>query len=488
MQIINEITSEFARAKIGEIFSQYGCAAEHNYACYSHTIHQVDPNATPLVFIANDGTAVLAAYEPKNNEYRLFTEILAPIDRKASLLNEFLDYIYSLDIKPKKVWLELETDTRRAVLSELRETKYRCTDINYTLIWPIFEMDNWNGDLMQGGEWKDMRYYWNKFFRDHKVEFVTADKVSKDELKALVYDWKKNRTTGDIAYIDYYVKAIEDGFEGYDINRIMVVDGKVAAITAGFETRPGYYYSSIGLYDVNLPRCNEVANMDDLINLKKLGYKLVDFGGIEKSKLEFKKKFRPTRYYKTHVFSIVLNADEKDKGNDNMLKEEIRTDSKIFLISRTSPSQWQDIKQGLLDVENEVFEDAIRYNETDFDSFLKDNTLNYLVWDGDRIIGYLMGCPIENDDSYSEDPHFGKNDTVHLESTAVLPAYHGKGLGQKLLLKFLEDAKIRGYNRAVMDATSEQMIGLGLKHGFVKIKFYPEWQGERSCWYMEKDL
>ena len=72
----------------------------------------------------------------------------------------------------------------------------------------------------------------------------------------------------------------------------MLVDGKVGAISAGFKSREGYYYASIGLYDKNLDRSNEVANMDDLINLKKLGYKIVDFGGVEKKSLEFKKKFK----------------------------------------------------------------------------------------------------------------------------------------------------------------------------------------------------
>jgi GNAT superfamily N-acetyltransferase len=157
-------------------------------------------------------------------------------------------------------------------------------------------------------------------------------------------------------------------------------------------------------------------------------------------------------------------------------------------IVQTNPAQWPVIREGILAVEKGTFEESFRYTEEDFESFKKDNTLNYVVFDGEKIIGYLMGCPIENDENYSDDTHFGNKDTIHLESTGILPEYHGKGLGQKLLLQFLEDAKIRGYTRAVMDATSEQMIGLALKHGFVKLQFYATWQGERSSWYMEKQL
>jgi hypothetical protein len=158
---------------------------------------------------------------------------------------------------------------------------------------------------MEGKEWKNIRYYWNKFFKEHKVEFRTCSEVDKDEMKKLVYLWKEKRSGKDKAFIDYYIHAIDGCFAGYDINRIMIVDGKVAAISAGFRFNQGYY-ASIGLYNPEIDRCNEIANMDDLLNLKKSGFKLVDLGGVEKGPLEFKKKFLPTRYYKTHVFSIVL--------------------------------------------------------------------------------------------------------------------------------------------------------------------------------------
>jgi hypothetical protein len=306
MQIITDADSVDSRKIIEKMISRYGSAAEHNYHCYINNITAVSPNGTPIILVDKDDMGILASYEPENNEFRIFTEILAPLEKKAELVHEFLDYVFSLEKKPKKVWIELETDTRKSIMKKLKHTQYKFNKINYTLIWPVFELNSWDGDLMQGGDWKDLRYYWNKFFRDHKVEFTTADKIDKEELKNLVYKWKKTRKTGDIAYVDYYIHAIDTGFEGYDVNRIMLVDGKVGAISAGFAVRKGYYYDSIGLYDTEIPRCNDIANMDDLINLKRLGYETVDFGGIEKKSLEFKKKFRPTRYYKTHTFSIVL--------------------------------------------------------------------------------------------------------------------------------------------------------------------------------------
>jgi GNAT superfamily N-acetyltransferase len=159
-------------------------------------------------------------------------------------------------------------------------------------------------------------------------------------------------------------------------------------------------------------------------------------------------------------------------------------------ITKTKPSDWPKIKQGILDVERDAFEEGMRYEEEDFDSFLLDNTTNYIVTDEttNEIVGYLMSCPIENDMSYEEDGHFGEHDTIHLESIALNPACHGKGVGKMLFEKFLSDAKDSGFKRAVLDATSPQMLGLAIKHDFKKLKFYEEWQAGRSSWYMEKML
>ncbi|MGV8140943.1 MAG: GNAT family N-acetyltransferase [Candidatus Woesearchaeota archaeon] len=306
--VITEITSEDNKILIETMISMYGSSAEHNYHCYLDKINEFCKTPHPYVFVLEGYKGILAKYDTTTKEYRVFMEVLAPQAEKAEVFLKFLEHIYSEGSVPKKVWVEFEDETRSAVLEILKDSKYRCNRINYELIWPVFDMSLWNGDMMQGGEWKDLRYYWKKFFKDHNVEFVDATDAKADPvaLKDMVHKWKKQRTVSDHAQIDYYLTVIDSGFQGYDVTRIMLVDGKIGAITAGFYSRPGYYYSSIGLYNPEISRCNDIANMDDLINLKRLGCKIVDFGGIEEEHLDFKKKFRPTRYYKTSVFSIVL--------------------------------------------------------------------------------------------------------------------------------------------------------------------------------------
>lgn len=161
---------------------------------------------------------------------------------------------------------------------------------------------------------------------------------------------------------------------------------------------------------------------------------------------------------------------------------------KDFQILKTEPSQWLAIKGRILELENAIFEEPLRFTEKEFGSFIKHDALNYILSDKDSIIGYLMACHIEDDEAYSDDTHFGLRDTLHLESIGILPKYQGSGLGQVLLSRFLDDARSSGYARVVMDATSDAMVFIGLKHGFAKVEFYPEWKGDRSSWYMEKIL
>jgi ribosomal protein S18 acetylase RimI-like enzyme len=158
-------------------------------------------------------------------------------------------------------------------------------------------------------------------------------------------------------------------------------------------------------------------------------------------------------------------------------------------IIKTKPEDWPQIKKGIYIIESDTFEEEIRYDEEDFDSFELENTINYIVKDDtDEIIGYLMSCPIENDERYEEDEHFGKHDTIHVESMALLPKCQGKGIGKMLFEKFMHDSESMEFKRIVLDATSKQMISLALKYDFKKVKFYENWQAGRSSWFMEKIL
>lgn len=279
---------------------KYGSSAEHYYYCF---LYNIEENERPYYFKWSNNKAILAKHNTHDNEWYIFVGVLAPEEEKILILKEFLDFVFEKGAK--KVWCEFETSFRKKVIAAFKDSEYKVNNINYTLIWPVFDMSKWNGDKMEGKEWKDIRYYWNKFFKDHKVEFREFRSEDKETLKEIVYRWKKERNGKDKTYIHYYLNAINNDFKGYE-TMVMVVDNKIAGITAGYKlSNKDYYYSSIGITTKEFERAGEISNMADLINLKKKGYAMVDFGGGEKNLTLFKRKFMPTRYYKTHVFSIV---------------------------------------------------------------------------------------------------------------------------------------------------------------------------------------
>jgi len=301
MEVFSDITA--CKDLIEKSILKYGYCAEHYYYCY---LYNISPKEQGYFFSWEDDMSILAKHDTKTNEWFVFVGILAPEDKKVLLLKEFLDYVYTKEVTPvKKVWCEFIPEFRHVVMKTLKDSDYKVNKVNYTLTWPVFNMKQWTGDKMEGKDWKDLRYYWNKFFREHKVEFRAYTPEDKSILKELVGRWKKERSGTDKTYDHYYLKAIDNDFIGYQ-TRVIVVDGKICGVTAGYKlTNRNYYYSSIGIIVKEFDRIGEIANMDDLINLKKQGHEIVDFGGGESHLTEFKKKFKPAYFYTTDIFSIV---------------------------------------------------------------------------------------------------------------------------------------------------------------------------------------
>jgi len=298
MEIISDIKSN--KELIERSILKHGNSAEHYYYCY---LYNIEPWEKPYYIRWDDDMAILAKHDTHDDEWYIFVGVLAPEEERTKLLREFLDYVFSKGAK--KLWCEFKTPFRKQTITALKDSQYKVNKINYTLTWPVFDMNQWTGEKMEGKEWKDMRYYWNKLFKNHKVEFREYSPDDKDALKAIVKQWKGERNGTDKTYDHYYLAAINNDFEGYK-TRVIIVDDKICGITAGYTlTNKSYYYSSIGITVKDFDRIGEIANMDDLITLKKQGHEIVDFGGGEKHLTTFKSKFKPTSYYKTHIFSIV---------------------------------------------------------------------------------------------------------------------------------------------------------------------------------------
>jgi hypothetical protein len=288
---------------VKNIISKKGYDAEHNYYNY---IYNCDTDEEPLFFKTGNSEGILTFYYEKQSSYRTFSSIMAKKNARLNCLIKFLDYVKSKGAK--KIEMETDAEFRKEIQKHFRNDKnYKVGSVTMTFTWPVFKMNEWTGDKIEGKKWKDMRYYWHKYFREHRVEFKDANKVDKQILKELVLQWKKQRTGKRVTFYKCYLNAVENNFKGFK-TRIMLVDGHVAAITAGFKVpNKNYYYSAIGIYSRDIDRTGEISNLDDLRELKKKGYEYVDFGGGEEELSNFKSKFKPSYTYKTYVFTIVPN-------------------------------------------------------------------------------------------------------------------------------------------------------------------------------------
>ncbi len=289
------------REAVEHAIGRHGWCAEHNFW---HFQYNTDKDEESYLFRFEDDMGILASHCEKTNIWTMFSEVLAPESKRLGLLLAFLDYVLR-EKKAKKVVVELESAFRQDVLRAIKG-KYRACKPTMTLVWPVFDMAQWNPSL-PGKDWKKQRNHLNTFYRQHTVKAVPSADLPSKQLRAILNAWKKNRPKTDRTYSSHYLNAIKANFEGFDMTRTLLIDGEPCSITGGWRIpNSDTYYSAFGLHNYKYDRLGEVTNIDDLNELKRRGHATVDFGGSEGGLLEFKKKFRPHRFYETVTFSIRL--------------------------------------------------------------------------------------------------------------------------------------------------------------------------------------
>jgi len=202
--------------------------------------------------------------------------------------------IYCLeDRKMDKVVLETRHETKESLKVLLKGTDYIAKKDRYCLTWPVFTLKNFD-EALSGGNWKKIRYFKNKFFKDNQVKVDDVTDSDKDALQALVRNWAKTRTATDRAHYKGYLALIERGFPGFDMVKVIRVDGKPISLFGGWKIpNSNNYYSCLGIYDYEYENIGEVSNVIDLALIKAAGYDEADFGGGEENLTSFKMKFHP---------------------------------------------------------------------------------------------------------------------------------------------------------------------------------------------------
>ncbi len=286
---------------IEKTIKKYGYAPEHNFWWYQAQAEKKIKN----VFVEfEDGAGLFTVEDIETTEHSIFSSPLAPEQRRVAVILEYLNYVL-LSKKIKKATLELEDDLYKKLLSVLPKN-IKARRINYTLTWPIYELEDFDESL-SGNRWKSLRKTKNKFYREHQVSVLDAKKhQNKQTLHNIIDAWRKNRGANDRVYCSEYHTFIDKKFEGATEARVFIVNGKPCGINAGWLIpNSNRFYGALGIHDYSLPGLGDVLYLEDLSWLKNKGYKEADMGGGEKALTDFKTKFHPKSFYKTHIFSVV---------------------------------------------------------------------------------------------------------------------------------------------------------------------------------------
>jgi len=130
----------------------------------------------------------------------------------------------------------------------------------------------------------------------------------------------------------------------------------------------------------------------------------------------------------------------------------------------------------VLVVESECFRSEDRYNRFIFNWFIARNPLFYLLRCGNETVGYILAI-IERG-------------VCHIDSIAVKPKWRGRGLGEALLKKTLDECRVRGARRAILEVAvdNEPAIKLYLKTGFRVKGVIKGYYVDRDAYLMELAL
>lgn len=299
MKIISNINKY--KNKIKKSIRKFGYCAEHNYMHYHSMENSKEKN---IVFDFGKDRLALANYDDKNRWELFPSGILAPEHERYIFLEKSLKYILNKK-KAEKIVVEVDEPFRKEILKKFKANKNFKARSPFILYWPIYKLSDWDPKL-KGKKWKKLRNIKNRFFKKNKVKVVNSNSVDKEILREIVSSWLKRRRNNDLVNKDYYFNIIDNKFKGFDFSRTMIVNGNPCSITAGWKIPNSQgYYSSVGIFDYSCKYLGDIANMDDLNNLKRNKIKFGDFGGSDKALLSFKKKFKPESIYKTYIFSIV---------------------------------------------------------------------------------------------------------------------------------------------------------------------------------------
>lgn len=242
-------------------------------------------------------------YYSEDGFFHVISEPFVPLEEKEDIFLAVLHYIFSQKTIKKLLVEDWTFDLKRRIEAKLPALSLVARR-GATFVWPVLQLSDFDEHL-RGRKWKRMRYIKNIFFKKPQLSVKDASEVDKSCLKQLVQLWKSQKRSGERVYDYQYINAIERQFIGCDIKKVVLLDGKPVALTAGWRiANSGGYYSFLDIHNYNCQYAGEFANLIVLLELKQKQFSFIDFGGSDKRLFAYKMKFHPSNSYKTSSFYI----------------------------------------------------------------------------------------------------------------------------------------------------------------------------------------
>ena len=300
MDLITDLIK--SRNEIEKCIKSNGFAPEHNYGYYKWL---EEPGRKNIFIKFPRDSGILAQHNARTNTWYFISLPIAEESDRLGLITDSLGFLLETK-KAKKVMLELPPEMKQKLAAMLKNSSYSVGRNNYVYYCPIFDMKKWDGDSLSGKTWKKLRNIRNRFYKLNKVIVKDSREITSDRLRKIVKEWVRKRTNIDKPFYHRYLNMIAQNFDGVEFARTLIVNDEPCTITAGWRIpNSNDYYSGIGIYNYKYTDVGEIANLDDLVFLKSKKFEKVDFGGSGPTLLRFKKKFQPSRIYKTLSFPIV---------------------------------------------------------------------------------------------------------------------------------------------------------------------------------------
>lgn len=299
MKTIQDIENN--KSKIIKSINRFGFLPEHNYY---HYLCKQTPYKRCIFFDFGRNRGVMSVFNKKNNVWYATNGILAPQNEIIDIFMKFADNVMAKK-KSKKIVVEADESFKSDVFKRLKNSKYKAS-MNYSLYWPVYNVGKWD-EKLGGKQWKKFRNIRNRFYNNLLIEVKDPRKSGKNTLKSILFSWLKRRHPRDRVDYSYYLNLIENNFKGFGMVRGISINKELCSISAGWEIpNSNDFYLGIGIFNYKHKDMGDFINLEDMIYLKKLGYRHIDLGGSDKAILNFKMKFKPEKIYKTCIFSIAM--------------------------------------------------------------------------------------------------------------------------------------------------------------------------------------